>query len=95
MILSLPNELQRMIINKLPIKSLKNINQTCKEIKELKLTKMLTGWYLECLTGTEEISYQRRRIYHEMDRKKGPIYCMYEMMEHLSKMNGDYRCGYL
>ena len=91
MILSLPNELQRMIINRLPIKSLKNINQTVKEIKELKLTKMLTGWYLECLTGTEgEISYQRRRIYHEMDRKKGPIYCMYEMMEHLSKMNGDY-----
>ena len=91
MILRLPAELQRKIITFLPAKKLKLIHHTCKELKELKLTTLLIGWYLECLTGLDcYISYKRRVLFNQMNKKKGFLYCIYEMLESINKMIGDY-----
>ena len=91
MILKLPAELQRKIMTNLPARYLKMTHHTCKELKSLELTRLLTGWYLECLTSLDQyISYNRRIEYNRMDKRKGSIYCMYEMIEHLNRMVGDY-----
>ena len=91
MILRLPAELQRKIITRLPASKLKIAHHTCKELKELELTKLLTGWYLECLVGIDNyISYKRRKLYNDMNKKKGFLFCIYEMLESINKMVGDY-----
>lgn len=86
----LPDEIIRMIINKLPEDKLVYTNLTCQSIYRLKLSSLLLGWYLESTLPINYTSSRQQIIRGNIiDRKKGPLYCMYDMIYNLSKLIGD------
>ncbi len=85
----LPLEIFRKIIVMLPISHFVYMNQTCRMINNMKMNKLLFGWYLHLVPG--EILFNLDSIikYNKISKQKGVLYCIYELLHTLSYAIGD------
>lgn len=90
MLSNLPDELIRKIMTSLPMHHFILIVKSCKHINHMQLHRLLLGWGLEGICGkNDELSGRMRRKYIEMDRKRGPLYCMYDLIQQIAILIGD------
>jgi hypothetical protein len=89
-ILLLPDEILRKIICILPINLFMMVNTSCSQLYYLKLNKLLLPWGIEGIcTKDETLSPYTRRRYARMDRQRGVLYCMYDLIGQLAIIIGD------
>ena len=88
----LPDEILRKIICMLPIDSFINIAQINKKITNLRLPHLLIPWGIEgiCYRNDEAISPLVRHRYAKFNRKRGPLYTMYDTRAQLARIIGDF-----
>lgn len=90
-ILLFPNEILRKIICMLPINLFMMINKSCKHMYHMDLKKLLIPWGIEGICNKNEtISSSIRQRYLHVDRKRGPLYCMYYLLSQIAIINGDF-----
>jgi len=90
-ILSLPDEVLRNIICKLPIDSFTKISISCVRLDGLRLTKLLIPFRIDGIGAPDEtLSSRDRRRYSLTDKKRGPLYCMYDTLAQLAIIIGDF-----
>ena len=95
MLINLPHELLTKIICTLPIKSFNRINTTCQEIYCLKLNQYLVPIGISGVPNITNITnpntiYQDVKIDQQLCRQRGPLYCMYDMIAQLERMQNMY-----
>ncbi len=91
MFTNLPLELIRKILSMLPITQFIDTLKTCHLIKNLELNKLLLGWYLVSIPQFENtFELDIIRIYNKIARNKGPLYCMYDLLDVISWRTGDH-----
>ena len=88
----LPDEILRKIICMLPIDSFINIAQINKKLTNLRLPHLLIPWGIEgiCYRNDEAISPLVRHRYAKFNRKRGPLYTMYDTIAQLAHIIGDF-----
>ena len=90
MLSNLPNELIRKIMTSLPIDPFIIVVKSCKRINHMNLHRLLLGWALEGICSKDEdLSYEMRQKYITMDRKRGTLYCMYDLIRQIAILIGD------
>jgi len=85
-----PSELLRKIICECDIDTFIIINKSCRMIYSLHLMRLLIPWGIEGIcTKYDSLSMNTRKRYAAFDRKRGPLYCMYDLIVQLSQIIGD------
>ena len=76
---------------KLPIDQFIICSNACKTMNRMQMHRLLIGWGIEGICcKNDTISLYNRKKYLEVDRRRGPLYCMFDYTEQLAKIIGDY-----
>ena len=90
-ILVLPEEILRKIICILPITLFMMMNKSCTRLYNLKLNKLLIPWGIEGICKKDEtLSPHTRRRYARMDKQRGELFCMYDLISQIAIIIGDF-----
>ena len=88
--INLPVEILRKIICYCDINTFIKINKSCRMIYSFHLMRLLIPWGIEGLCSKSgSLSMNARKRYAIFDRKRGPLYCMYDLIVQLSLIIGD------